>query len=156
RLEEAGVPIREETIARFDRVRVRLLDALEAGERRHEHEERRARQVEVREEKVDRLEPVARRDEEPRLAGERANPAALVGRALEEAERGGAYRDDAAPGRARGAEPLSRRFVEKSGLGVHDVLLGVLDLDREESAGADMKRERQPFDPARRERLEQR
>lgn len=80
----------------------------------------------------------------------------LSSAALEEAERGGADRDDAAPRRARGAETLGRRFVEKSGLGVHDVLLGVLDLDGEESAGADMKRERQPFDSPRRERLEQR
>ena len=44
---------------------------VEPGERRHQHEQRRARQMEVGHQHVDGLEAIAGRDEDRRLAGER-------------------------------------------------------------------------------------
>ena len=72
----------------------------------------------------------------------------LVGGAFEQAQRGGADRDDPAAGGARGVEPGRGRGVDPAPFGVHDVVVGVVGLDRQEGAGADMEGQRLVADPA--------
>src|SRR3990167_3932951 len=72
---ERGVAVGVEAVARADRVSVRLHDQLPPRERADQHEERRARQVEVGQEDVHRAEAEAGRDVEGGLAGERGDAA---------------------------------------------------------------------------------
>jgi hypothetical protein len=81
--------------------------------------------------------------------------AVLVGGAFEQAERGGADRDDAAARGARGVEPVGDGGVDPAPFGVHDVVGRVVGLDRQEGAGADVEGQRLVADPRRGERVHQ-
>src|SRR5229473_6845372 len=70
RMEQASVTVAEEAISGRDGVRVGRLHALQAGEGGDQHEERRARQVEIGQQQIDGAEAIAGRDEERGLAGE--------------------------------------------------------------------------------------
>ena len=67
--------------------------------------------------------------------------------AFEQAQRGGADRDQPPARRARGVEPIRGRGVDPAPFGVHDVVGGVVRLDRQEGAGADMEGQRLVADP---------
>ena len=62
-----------------NRVGVGGFDLIEAGQGGDQHEQGRARQVEIGQLQIDRAKPVARQDEEAGLAGERAGLAGLIG-----------------------------------------------------------------------------
>ena len=68
-----------------------------------------------------------------------SHPARFVGGAFEQAQRGRADRDDPAAGGAGGVEPLGRLGRDPAPFGVHDMVVGVVGLDRQEGAGADME-----------------
>src|SRR5581483_5848679 len=90
-----------EAVARGDRRLVRVPDRLPTRERRDQREERRPREMEVREERVHDAETMAGVDEEPRLAGAGGEPA-VRGRGLERPDRRRPDGDDASTPRARG------------------------------------------------------
>src|SRR5438270_721950 len=77
-----------EAIAGLDRVGVRRFHDIEPHQRADQDEQRRARQMEVGNEPVDRPEAVAGRDEDGRVAFERTDRAVLAGGALEQAQAG--------------------------------------------------------------------
>ena len=92
-----------------------------AGERRHEHQQRRLRQVEIGEQPLDDAEAVARRDEEPRFGLAGAHAPVVVGRRLERAQAGRADGDDAAAARARRVDRGDGRRRNPVPLRVHPV-----------------------------------
>ena len=71
------------TDSRRDRMRIGALHRLEPGKRRHQHEQRRARQMEIGHDDIDRAKAIARRDEDRGLAVKRLNGAVLGRRALQ-------------------------------------------------------------------------
>ena len=73
--------------------------------------------------------------------------AVLVGRAFEQAQAGGADRDDPPAGRAHGVQPVGGGGVDPAPFGVHHMVGGVVGLDRQEGARADMERQRFVADP---------
>src|SRR6185437_1008648 len=105
-MKQAGIAIAEEAVVRGDGVGVSRSHAVEPSESGDQHEERRARQMEVGEQDIDRAEAIARRDEQRGLAGERADMTLLVGSTLEEAQRRRTDGDDAAAFSARGVDAL--------------------------------------------------
>src|SRR5438034_1506654 len=100
-----------EAIARTNRVRVRLQDQLPARERRDEHEERGARQVKVRQQRVHDPEAVARRDVDVGVTLERPHPPVRLGRTLERARRRGPYREDRKSTRLNSSHTVSSYAV---------------------------------------------
>ena len=88
---------------------------------------------------IDRLEPVAGRDEDRGFAGERPDRAVLGRRRLQQPQRRGADGDDAPAGGARAIEGGGRLGGDLAPLGVHAVFGDVLGLDRQEGAGADVQ-----------------
>src|SRR5262245_11221456 len=69
RIKQTGVSIGIETIASPNRMRVGPLHCLKPAECRHQHEQRRARQMKIRQHQIDGAEFIAGRDEERRFAG---------------------------------------------------------------------------------------
>ena len=67
-------------------MRVGALHRVEPAEGGHQHEQRRARQVEVGHQQIDGLEAIARRDEDVGLAGEWPDRAVLGRRCFQQAE----------------------------------------------------------------------
>src|SRR5688500_3497500 len=68
-IDQHRVAVAEEAISLGDGVGVGAADVVDAGEGAHQHEQRGARQVEVRDQAVDRAEAVARQDEETGVRG---------------------------------------------------------------------------------------
>src|SRR4030095_12196305 len=87
-LEQHRVAVAEEAIARSDRVRVRRADSVYASERRHQHQQRRAWQMEIGEQAVDDTEAIARRDKERGLGAARAHGTVDGGSGFKSAPRG--------------------------------------------------------------------
>ena len=122
---------------------------VEAGEGRDQHEQRRARQVEIRHQHVDRPEAVAGRDEDVGRRRRRARSRRPRRAALSSS------RSDVVP-TATMRPPAARAALRRVGglgvdiapFGMHRVVLGVVGLDRQERAGADMQRHEMPFDAA--------
>ena len=56
RMKQAGIAIAIEAIVRRDRMRIGRLHRLEPAESRNQHEERRARQMEIGQQQIDGLE----------------------------------------------------------------------------------------------------
>ena len=112
--------------------------------------------MEVGDQAVDRLEAVAGRDEDRRVALERLDRAVLAGRAFEQAQRGRADRDQPP---ARRARALSRSAVAAS-IRPHSACIRwsavSSALTGRKVPGADMEGQRLARDPARVERVEQR
>ena len=69
--QERGVAITIEAVSAAYRVRIGGADALEAGKGRDQHQQRRARQMKIGEQRVNGAEAIARRDEDVGLARER-------------------------------------------------------------------------------------
>ena len=67
-------------------------------------------------------------------------PPLRIGGALNQTQRGGADRDNPAALFARIIQRLGGRRIEAAPFGVHDVIVGVLDLYGQEGAGADVQR----------------
>ena len=133
-LAEHRVAVAEEPVALRHGHRVGPADALDPGERGDQHEQRRLRQVEVRDQRIDRLEAIAGRDEQPRLAAVHAGR----GSGFQGAHHGGADRHDASPAGLDRA-PCRRRYGVA--LRVHAVAAQVLHAHRLERAGADVQRD---------------
>src|SRR5207248_10986629 len=106
--DQRRIAVAEEAVPVPDRLPVRGEDPVGPRESAHQHEERRSRQVEIREETVHGAEPVAGSDEEVGGAGAFAQAAALR-RRFQGPERGRADRDDA-PTPLAGAGPAFRRL----------------------------------------------
>ncbi len=98
--------------------------------------------MEIGDQAVDRLEAVARRDEDRRVVFERMDAAGLVGGAFEQAQAGRADGDQAATGGADLVEPLGRVGVDAAPFGVHLVVARVVGLDRKKGSGADVEGQR--------------
>ena len=123
-------------------------DAIKPGEGRDQHEQGRARQVEIGQQQIDRAETVARQNEEPGFARERADFAGFGGGGFEEAQAGRACCHDAAAGASCGVDPrrgLGRQFAP---LGVHAMLARVVGLDRQKGTGTDMQGQGRETDAA--------
>ena len=101
---------------------------------------------------VDRAEAIARRDEDRGFAGEGGDEPVRVGRALQQPQARRADGDDPAAGRARRDSARRGRRVDAAPFRMHRVIARVLDLDRQEGAGADMQREPMQRDAARLDR----
>ncbi|MNT08076.1 hypothetical protein D3C72_1428050 [compost metagenome] len=95
--------------------------------------------MEVGHQHVAGAEAVARRDEDGGVAVEGLDHAVLGGRAFQQAKRGGADADDAAAGGADGVQGGGGLGRDLAPLGVHLVVGGVIGLDRQEGAGADVQ-----------------
>ena len=98
--------------------------------------------VEIGHQAVDGLEPIAGGDEDRGIAVERLDDAVFVRRAFEQAQRGGADRDDPSARRAHGVESLGGVGVDPAPFGVHDMVVGIVGLDRQERPCPDMQRQR--------------
>src|ERR1700694_4749394 len=81
--QQAGIAVGIEPVAGVDRMRVSVLHGLEAGESRDQHEQGRARQVEIRHQRVGGAELVSRGDEQRSLAAERQQDATLAAGAFD-------------------------------------------------------------------------
>ena len=107
--QEAGIAVGVEPVAGGDGVRIGALHRVEAAERRDQHEQGRARQVEVGQHHVDRAKAVARRDEQGGLARERTGPRRPRSLALS-SRRSGSSRPRRC-GRPRAAHALSAAAI---------------------------------------------
>src|SRR2546425_1143 len=153
--QETRVAVGVEAIARANRVRVRLQDQLPARERRDEHEERGARQVEVRQERVHDAEAVARRDIDAGVTLERPHAPVRLGRALERARRRGPYREDAPLLDARPVHRVGDRPRNRHALGQEPVVLDRRRLDGTKGPRTDVQRELVELDAPRAQAIEQ-
>ena len=140
-VKEAGVTVTVEAITDGYRVGVGGPNRRGSAERADQHQQCGARQVEVGEQDIDGAKGMAGRYEYRRLALESADVAASVGGALEQPKRGGPDRDDAAAPCARRIQGLRRRRIEAAPFRVHHVIPGVLDLDGQKGARADVQRD---------------
>ena len=114
-----------------------------ARERGHQQQQRRARQVEVGDERIDRTERVGRHDVfAGPAAGRRERAARGVRHRLQCAHARGAHRDQAAAVRARRAHGGSRGRTDIEPLLLHVVVTRVVGGDGPERAGPDMQRDR--------------
>ena len=111
--------------------------------------------MKVGQQPVDRLEAIARGDEDCGVAVERADRAIVRRRAFDQAERGGPDRDQPPAPRSRCVEAIGGGSVDPAPFGMHPMVGGVVDLDRQEGPGADVKRQRLASDPPRVDRLDQ-
>src|SRR5688572_32622955 len=75
------VPIREEAILPLDGFAVRAHDEIVSGERGDQHDQRRTREMEIRDQVVDDPKAVAWPDEEPCVSVPRAEATGIVRRA---------------------------------------------------------------------------
>ena len=89
----------------FDGMGISRLHPLQPHQRANQHEQRRFGQVEVGHQPVDGAESVARGDEDARIARKRLNDMRFIRRAFEQAQAGGADRNDPATGCARRIQP---------------------------------------------------
>src|SRR5207253_2148663 len=147
--QQTRVAVGVEAIARTNRVRVRLQDQLPARERRDEHEERGARQVKVRQERVHDPEAVARRDVDVGVTLERPHPPVRLGRTLERARRRGPYREDAPALDARAVHRVGDRLGNRHALGREPVVLDRRRLDGTKGPRTDVQRDLAELDAPR-------
>jgi hypothetical protein len=112
--------------------------------------------MEVGHQAVDRAEAVAGGYEDGGVAFERANNAALLGRALDQPEAGGADGDDPASRRARLVQPGGGGGIDAAPFGVHPMVASVVGLHRQERPRADMQGERGMLNTRLRQRRHQR
>ncbi len=97
--------------------------------------------MEIGQHHVDGAEAVARRDEDGGLAGEGANDAVFAGGAFQQPQRGRAGGDDAAARAPRRVERIRRFRAHRAPFRMHDMAFGIVGLDRQEGAGADVQRD---------------
>src|ERR1044071_8507609 len=143
------VAVAVEAVARADGVAVGGEHEVAAGEGGDEDEERGAREVEVREDRVHGAEAVAGRDGEAGLAATRANLPRLVRGRFERAHRSCADGDDAAPTLAREVDLMGRLRADLEALGLDAVLAQVFDAHGRKRPVADVEREADRLDAAR-------
>src|SRR5579872_129570 len=84
--QQTSVAIGIKTVTALNRVRVGAFHGFEAGKGRNQHEERRARQVKIRQQNIDRTKAITGSDEDRRFIRESAYFALLRGRALQQPE----------------------------------------------------------------------
>ena len=111
--------------------------------------------MEIGHQPVDRLEAITGGDEDRRIAFERLDGSVFGRGALDQAERGGADRNQPPAGRPRRIQPIGRGLVGPSPLAVHPVIAGVIRLDRKEGSGTDVQSQRLAPDSAPIERCDQ-
>ena len=138
--DQHAIAVAVEAVLFADGLRVGAEDQFLAGERADHHEQRRTGQVEVREHRVDGLEPIGRMDEDRTPPLPRLDDATGVRAGLERAHARAADGDDAASGGFRRRDGRGGRLRDLVAFRVHDVLFDFLDLDGAERAGSDMQR----------------
>ena len=131
--QEHAVAVTEEAVPLTHGLLIRLQDQLPRGKRAHQHQQRRARQMKIRQHHVHMAKRVGRADKNVR----RAVPRLDVAAGLQRPRHRRAHRHHAA--RAADGRRCFRRNREP--LGVHLVFLDVLDLHGAERADADMQRD---------------
>ena len=127
-------------------VAVGRLHAFGAGDGTDEHEQRRFGQMEIGDDVVDDFLPVARRDENVGFAGKRVQDSVIVGGAFQQTQRGCADGDNAVAVLFRFVYYLAGVRGNDAVFGVHLMVFGVFDFDRQESSGADMQGQENLFD----------
>src|SRR4051795_965065 len=137
--DEHGIAEGVEAVPLLDGEPVEAAGLVDSRERHHEGEQRGARQVEVRQQRVDAPELEAGRDEQLGAAGER--PTAREG--LEHAHRRGTDGEDA----FHRLDPLPRLRLALVALAVDPVLLEPLFRDRPERVEADVERDVRRIEP---------
>ena len=137
--QQRGVAVAEEPVAPVDRVGVDLAHPLKPDKRRDQHHQRRFRQVEVGHQRVGDPEREAGADEDVGRPAPGGNVAGGVGGAFDQPERGGADRDHPAAGGLGGVDLGGGGVAHLAPFGMHLVLRHVVDLHRQECAGADVQ-----------------
>src|SRR4051812_35644368 len=85
RKQQRRIPVRVEPVVIFNGMRICRLHPIQPHQRRYQHEQRRARQMEVGEQAVDSLEAVAGGDEDRGVAFEGADDAVFPASAFDQA-----------------------------------------------------------------------
>ena len=150
--EELLVYLRAEAAERVDRLAdrhtVRLHRPLVPAERGHQHQERGAWQVKVRDQPVHHLKSVRGPDEQIRhTAAPHHHP--ITGRTLERAHHGRAHRPDAPPLAERGVDRSGRVGGNEVPLGVHVVLRRIIGFHGAERAHTHVQGDRHALHPFR-------
>ena len=109
-------------------------------ERAHQHDERRLRQVEIRDKRIHHLEAVARIDVNIRPAAGRGHGTVLPRPALDGAAGGRADADHTPAVCLRAVDQIRRLLRNGAVFAVHIVLLDLVLLDRSERAEPDVQR----------------
>src|SRR5438552_6405574 len=143
---QAGVPVGIEPVAALDGMRIGRTHRLQPTEGRDEHEQRRARQMEIGHQHVGCPETVARGDEDVGRSGPGLDPAVFARGTFQEAQRRRADSHDPPSAFPCCIERDRRLAAHGAGLGMHLVVGGVVGLHRQEGAGADMKRDEAALD----------
>src|ERR1019366_502855 len=145
--DEHRIAVAEESVARRDGLEVGAEDVLLPRECRDEHEERRAGEVEVRQERVDDVKCRAGYEEEIRLERPGGDSLAVcAGRGLERAYGRRADRHDAPPLSFRAIHALGGVRGNLRPLEVHPVLLDAVHLHGLERAEAHVQRHARDLD----------
>ena len=154
--DQHGVAVAVEPVAGGDGVRVGVEHPLAPGEGRNQEEQRRAWQVEVREERVDRAEPVSGHDGEVGPAGSRGHAAIRGSHGLEHPDGRRPHRHHAAALAPGAADRRRRGLGDLEPLRLHPVLGNPLGTDGPEGPRADVERHPVELDAPRPEGGEQR
>src|ERR1700683_5409022 len=126
---EHAIAEREEPILTAQRVRVGGAPPVRTCERREQHEQRRARLMEVGHQAVDDCEAMPRTDEQLRAPTPGAGDIAVAGARLEDSDDGGADGDDSSAGTASALDRSDGRGRQRVLLLVHRVSLEPLAAD---------------------------
>ena len=146
RVQEHRVTITEETIALRNGVPIGAHDCIEAAERADQHQQGRFGQMKVGQQRIDDAEPIARRDEQSRLAFERLQRAGCAADSR--------VRTTVVP-TATTRPPRCLRCCDRcadlgtdaDALGVHAMLSQIVDAHVLKRAGADMQRHERRLTP---------
>ena len=136
-----GVAEAEEAVALPHGFFVSRQGLLPARQGAYQHDERRLRQVEIRDQAVQDLEPVPRIDKDTGPVALRVDDALVIRRGLDGPAAGGADADDPAARSLHRVDPIRRVLGDDIELRVHVVLQDVLLLHRAESSETHVERD---------------
>ena len=146
--QQAGVAVGIEAIAAFDGMCIGCAHALQPGKGRNQHEQGRARQVEIGHQDIHGLEAVAGGDEDRGIAGERRDRSILAGGALQEPQGRRANRDDPPAPRPCLVERLRGLRADGAPFRMHPVIGRIVRLHRQEGPRPHMQRHEVAVDAA--------
>src|SRR5439155_4837013 len=127
-IDEHCIAVAEETVPLGDRMSISAANRFHSGERRHEHQQRRLRQMKIGEQAIDDAEAESGGDEEACLAGQGLHSAS-IGRRLERPQRRRPDSQNTSAASTRDRDRLScgRRNIKS--FGMHSMLRKVLGFD---------------------------
>ncbi len=131
-MDQHTIPVAVETVSLVDGLLIGRKQQLPAGEGACEQEQRRLREVKVRQQRPHAPEPVAGVDVEPRGPRSRPDVPPFIGDGFEDPGGGGPHGDDP----FGGVDHLRRLVADLEELFVHPVILDLFDLHRSESSVA--------------------